>query len=340
MKVKKVTKSISSQPQQDRVFYIDGFNLFQANYRSNSAVDANGEAIGGFLGTLIQIRGLLEKFNPQKAIIIFDGPDAGLRRRSMYPGYKSKRRPKKRTATVKVAEGVYENVENETEQLEKLFKALRTLPVQLISIPFYEADDVIAYLVSLNPQTRNYIISNDQDFLQLVTETTFVYLFTKRKLMDLNAVSDHFKGILPENAIYYRTLKGDTSDELIGVKGIGPQIIDKINVLKEKKLNNFGDFWEEVEELEVGKSKKIALLKESKKEAFLMYKLMKLDADCLNLRAITLLREQLMEQLNKPFLSMQFKIFCIKNKLNFQIKNPENWTMPFVKLRKKVEINA
>jgi len=323
---------------QSRILYIDGFNLFQANYRSNIALDTNGEPIGGFIGVLQQLRGLIYKFSPQKVLMVFDGPDAGLRRRSLYSGYKSKRRAKKRCATVKLGDDLIQT-DNESEQLEKLFNALRVLPVQLISVPFYEADDVISYLVARNPEYNNIIVSNDKDYLQRITETTHVYQFTKKKLMDLKKVEEEFE-INPKNILYYRSIVGDSSDELIGIKGLGKDIINKISAFKERAFDSFGDFWSEIESLEEGKSKKIKLLKENQQQALLMYQLMRLDETSLNQRAINLVRSQLDEQLDKPFSSIGFKIFCTKNKLNIQLKDPDSFLSGFFALKRKIEINT
>ena len=321
-----------------RVLYLDAFNLFQANYRSNTAMDSNGEAIGGFLGTLLQIRGLIHKFSPQKVLVIFDGPDAGLRRRSLYSGYKSKRRAKKRTATINLAEGLSVQVENETEQLEKLFAALKLLPVDMICIPYYEADDVIAYLVKRNPNFNNIIVSNDKDYLQLITEKTWVYQFTKKRLMDLKKTGEEFE-IDPSNILYYRSIVGDSSDELIGLKGVGEGTVKKLDIFNKRKFESFDDFWSEIENIEESKSKKITLLKESQKDVLLMYQLMRLDETCLNQRAIDLLESQLVTELKKQFSTIMFKGLCIRCNLNTQIKDVDGWMTSFYCLKRKIEVS-
>jgi len=318
------------------ILYIDGFNLFQANYHANSAQDTNGEPIGGFIGTLIQIRNLIYKFSPHKVFVVFDGPDAGLRRRILHKEYKSKRKAKKRATSVSFGDDKERiDVNNETEQLEKLFAALRILPLQVISIPFYEADDVIAYMVLRTPLNRSIIVSNDKDYLQLVNEKVSVYQFSKKRLMGLQKIEEEF-GINPYNIIYFRSIIGDTSDELSGVKGIGPDTVKKISAFKERKFDSFMDFWSEIDKLEDTKSKKLKLLKESQKQALLMYQLMRLDETSINQRAIDLLKVQIEQQLNKNFSSVAFRTFCIKNKLNLQLKNIDDWLSTFFRLKCKI----
>lgn len=91
----------------------------------------------------------------------------------------------------------------------------------------YEADDVIGTLAVKAAKKKNLetiIVTGDNDAMQLVNETTRVYGLRKglseTELYDAAAVKARF-GITPEQMIDFKALKGDSSDNIPGVKGIG-----------------------------------------------------------------------------------------------------------------------
>jgi len=233
-----------------------------------------------------------------------------------------------------------ELVDNEQEQLRLLYSFLKHLPIKVVVIPYYEADDVIGYLVSKNQQYTNIIVSADKDYLQLVNSKTFVWSPQKKILYTPEVLTAEWK-TAPENITYVRALVGDTSDKLSGVKGIGQDTVFKLlPQLHTEIYESFDQFWGQVENLEEGKSKTIKSLKENKEQAKTMYKLMKLDYTCLNQKAIEMLDVQLTEQENKDFSKVSFKLFCVKQKLESYIKNFDLWIRPFLFLKKDVKLKV
>lgn len=322
-----------------KVLYIDAFNLFFRMFSAFEAQDSNGEPMGGFVGSVVNIQKLVEKFKVQEVIVCFDGPDAGMRRRSIHKEYKGKRGRKKRFSVVKIGDEK-ELVDNEQEQLKLLYSFLKHLPVKVVVVPYYEADDVIGYLVSKNQQYTNIIVSADKDYLQLVNANTFVWSPQKKILYTPEVLTAEWK-TSPENLTYVRALIGDSSDKLAGVKGIGQDTVFKLlPQLHTEVYENFDQFWEQVENLEEGKSKTIKNLKENKEQAKTMYKLMKLDYTCLNQKAIEMLQVQLDEQQGKDFSKVSFKLFCVKQKLESYIKNFDLWIRPFLFLKKDVKLKV
>jgi 5'-3' exonuclease len=98
---------------------------------------------------------------------------------------------------------------------------LNFLPVTVMAPDNIEADDTIAELalyIELHGGS-SIILSNDKDFLQLVSEKTLVYNPAKKKMYrPKNVVEDY--GIHPNNFLIYRTITGDNSDCIPGVYGI------------------------------------------------------------------------------------------------------------------------
>ncbi len=324
---------------KNKILYVDGFNLYYQMFSTYKASDTNGNPIGGFVGFISNLQKLVTKFNPQKTVVVFDGPDAGKRRRSFFKDYKGKRNRKKRYSIMDFGDGDKVQVDNEQEQLRMVYEFLKHLPVEVLCVPTYEADDIIAYLVNKNPDNISIINTNDKDFYQLINANTFVWAPQKKILYNEELVLAQHE-VIPNNFVYMRCIVGDPSDKLPGIKGIGkPTLLEKIPQLKTTPFANFEEFWSEVEKLE-DDSKNGKKLKENKDQALLMYKLMKLDYTCLNQKGIEQLDAQLEEQQNKSFSKIGLKMYCIKQHIEAHIKNFDAWVRPFNFLKADVKLTS
>jgi DNA polymerase-1 len=93
-----------------------------------------------------------------------------------------------------------------------------------------EADDVIAYMskkLPQSPEDRAFIVSSDKDYLQLVTDQIIVYRPVEKEFYTKNIVREKFN-LDPGNFILYKTLMGDASDALPGIKGLGEKSLFKL----------------------------------------------------------------------------------------------------------------
>lgn len=331
--------------EKSRVLYIDAFNYFYAQLQVNKAMDENGEPLGGFIGMVDQIQRLIYKFKPNRVVIVLDGPEAGLRRRNTYPEYKGRKARKKHFAKVEMGE-VAVQVDNEEHQLKMAYGFLRLLPVTVVLVPFYEADDVITSLVLKNQQCENIICSSDKDYLQSVRETISVWAWGKKILYTPEIVLEEFE-VMPENFTYYRSIVGDDSDKLPGVKGIGEKTILKlVPELGKSVIGSFENFWKLIadkdSELITDTKTKNSLLrlKEQKETAVLMYKLMRLDENVLKQKATDQLASQIANQEAPKFDTMTLKLFIIRQNLEPHFKYFDNWIRPFVTLKKTISLNT
>ena len=109
------------------------------------------------------------------------------------------------------------------EAAELVEDYLSRLGIRVVVIPGVESDDIIYQLVQSLKSTQNriWIVSADKDFLQLIDKSTFVYSPTKRKFYDLLIFFQEF-GFRPNQYVLYKSLIGDKSDNVEGVKGYGP----------------------------------------------------------------------------------------------------------------------
>jgi 5'-3' exonuclease len=101
------------------------------------------------------------------------------------------------------------------------------LPLNVISIDKIEADDAIAYIAHKLLDKEVTIMSADQDFLQLVNDRITVWSPTKKKFYTPRMVEADY-GVPAHNFLMYKTLMGDKSDNIPGVKGLGPKKLPKI----------------------------------------------------------------------------------------------------------------
>lgn len=161
----------------------------------------------GFTTTLVKI---LENERPTHAIAAFD---RGLpaHRMEMMPQYKAQR------------EAMPDELRS---QFALVRRVLEVFGIPIAELDGNEADDIIATLAAQAERAgaRTLVVTGDNDLLQIVDDATMV-LATRRSVTDLvrydrAAVRERY-GLSPEQLADYRGLKGDPSDNLPGIPGIG-----------------------------------------------------------------------------------------------------------------------
>ena len=166
-------------------------------------------AIFGFLNILLS---LLKECQPDEVAVAFD-LRAPTFRHKMYDGYKANRH------------GMPEEL---AQQMPVLKELLADLGYRTISAEGWEADDLLGTLAAACAARKDdcFLATGDRDSLQLVSETTTVLLAStamgrsKTITMDVDAVQEKY-GVSPRQLIEVKSLMGDTSDNIPGVRGIG-----------------------------------------------------------------------------------------------------------------------
>jgi DNA polymerase-1 len=112
-----------------------------------------------------------------------------------------------------------------------LEEVLPTLGMNVVKAPGYEADDVISHISRNSPAYDEiHVYSCDSDLLQLASNKVKVILFNsvkKTKTYGIDEVVEKY-GIYPSEIRYYKSLCGDKSDNVAGIKGLGPKTAVKI----------------------------------------------------------------------------------------------------------------
>jgi DNA polymerase I len=164
-------------------------------------------------------------------------------------------------------------------QIELTKKIVRTLNIPQFELAGFEADDLIGTL-SRQTKGKTVIVTGDQDLFQLVNDTTHVWLPPRGKhpADEYDQEKVHAKiGVYPEQVIDLKALMGDSSDNIPGIKGIGP----KGAVMLLKKFGSLAGIYEAVDEAEkypdVLKGALLKKLQTGKDDAFMSQKLATID---------------------------------------------------------------
>ncbi len=211
-----------------RVLIVDALNTFMRSYAAIPTLDDDGRHIGGMAGFMKSLGFAIRSFKPTRVVLVFDGHGGSQRRRKIYKEYKANRKPPTRLNRSYDMTTDEQERENMKYQLVSLVEMVECLPVSILALDHIEADDAIAYmseLVTKNGGT-SIIYSTDKDFFQMVNENVKVYNPVKKKTYDVDMILETY-GVHPDNFVFFRSLLGDKSDNITGIKGAGEKTILK-----------------------------------------------------------------------------------------------------------------
>jgi DNA polymerase I len=230
---------IALPKKHDRVLLIDGLNLFFRNFAMLNFVNEGGLHVGGLGGFIRSLGTLINQIQPTSIYIVFDGQGSATNRKNINSEYKSNRNIR-RITNWQVFNSLEEENEAKINQIVRLIHYLKCLPVKVVSLPKVEADDIIAYLANeldTKHNAKTFIVSSDKDFIQLVNKNIVVYRPIEKDYYTEETIKEKF-GIPAKNFILYKTLLGDSSDMVRGIKGLGEKgILKKFPELAEKEMS-------------------------------------------------------------------------------------------------------
>lgn len=200
-------------------FLIDGYALiYRAFYAliSRPLRTSKGENTSAAWGVVNFLLRLREKYQPDYLAWVQDAGDSF--RTAVYPEYKSTRE--------KLDDELQVDFDRSVERIEQLLGAFR---VPVVSVPGYEADDVIGSLARLGAERgwQVVVVSGDKDFYQLIRPRVALLnpgrggpAAVDEVWVDETNAAERL-GVLPSQVVDYLALVGDSSDNIPGVKGIG-----------------------------------------------------------------------------------------------------------------------
>jgi DNA polymerase-1 len=209
-----------------RVMLIDGNSL---TYRAFFALPtdmatASGQVTNAVFGFTSMLINLLKDHQPDQLIATFDRPEPTFRH-AMVPDYKA---------------GRSEAPDILRQQMGLVRQLIETLHVPVVDLPGYEADDVIATLATQEAARGDdvIIVTGDRDTYQLVEDPHIKVLYNRRGVSDYvlydEAGVEARTGVPPSRYPQYAALRGDPSDNLPGVPGVGEKTAAKL-------INTYGD---------------------------------------------------------------------------------------------------
>jgi 5'-3' exonuclease len=235
--INNLNKSSKEEPLHlnSRVLLVDSMNTFIRSFAMVNLMNPQGNHVGGITGYLYSIGYAIKLIKPTHVMCIFDGTGSTQNKKLLFPDYKGNRDHGNvlNWEVFSNDESKLKNKQDEEEamrnQMARLIQYLHVLPVSMLSIPKIEADDVIGHLSNRLSQDGNkaFIMSADKDFYQLVNNDITVYSPIKKLLITPENVKTEFE-VSAKNFLSYKVLMGDKSDNVPGIRGLGPKKILKL----------------------------------------------------------------------------------------------------------------
>ncbi len=236
----------------EKIVIVDGNSIINRAYYAipplytKEGVPTN--AVHGFLRMILSI---IKEKNPEYFVVAFDVKGGNFRHR-LYKDYKGTRK------------GMDDDL---AVQIPILKEILDAIGIPRIELKDYEADDLIGTVCDKAPQDKEVlVVSGDKDMLQLVSNNTKV-LITKRGTSDLKEFGrDEVKeelGVYPDQVVDYKGIRGDSSDNIPGVRGIGQK--GATTLLNDYK--SLEEIYDNLDNIQSKRNRK--LLEEQREMAFL-----------------------------------------------------------------------
>ncbi|MFA6598958.1 MAG: DNA polymerase I [Ignavibacteriaceae bacterium] len=222
----------------NKIIFIDAMALAYKAYFafiSRPLVTKKGEPTSAVFGFLTQIIKILEDVKPAYMFVGFDSKEKTFRH-DKFEAYKATR------------SAMPEDMIPQIHRIKEIIEALN-LPVFIL--PGYEADDIIGTAVKKAEALGydSFMITPDKDYIQLITDNIKLVkpgksaeeidILTKEKVLET-------LGFPPDRMIDYLSLIGDSSDNIPGVKGIGP----KAAPLLLQQYSSLEDLYEHIDKVE------------------------------------------------------------------------------------------
>ncbi len=261
-----------------RLVIIDGKSVFYRGYYAMGALStSDGVPTGGIYGFAAIAMEIVRQLDPTKVVVAWDSKSSTAKRKVIYDEYKAGR--------TKPPEDFY-------AQIPMLKELILALGWSFVECDEYEADDIIGTLaLQADEETdlvragesekqgvklsewETFIVSSDLDMLQIVDENTRMYRvlkgFSKLEEIDVAGVEAKY-GIKKSQFLDLKALKGDSSDNIPGVPGIGEKTAVKL-------LNEYGTLdgvYEHLDEIKGATKTKLAAGEESARMSYQLAKIM------------------------------------------------------------------
>jgi len=246
--------------KKDRLVLIDAFALIHRAYHALPPFTTkDGQPVGAVYGFTSALLAAIKNLEPEYLAVGIDLPKP-TKRHEAYVEYKAHRAPAPDDLVV---------------QIPIVKEVLATFNIPVFAREGYEGEDVIGSIISglKNKKVESIIVTGDLDTLQLVNDKTKVYSMARGVnqaiLYDGKKVKERY-GLSPNQFVDFKALKGDPSDNIPGVPGIGEKGAAKLIAAHGNLENIYKNVKKLPEKLRI-------LLQENKEQAELSQKLSKIE---------------------------------------------------------------
>jgi DNA polymerase-1 len=222
----------------ETLYLIDGHaHAYQQYFAVAGLTSPDGQPTGAVFGVVRLIKKLIEDKKPDYVALVWD-PKGKTFRHDLFDAYKANRSPMPPPLK---------------PQIGMITELVELMGVKVITVPKYEADDVIGTLAVQAAQQGidAVIVGKDKDYAQLISEQICLYDASKDTKLGAEWLMET-KGLKPEQVRDWLALAGDTADGIPGIPGVGDKTAKKI-------LEEWGDIENAIANAEQVKPKKAAL---------------------------------------------------------------------------------
>lgn len=205
-------------PRKDTILLVDGHALIHRGYHAlPNLTNHQGEPTGAIFGFTRLLLSALKILNPEYVVVAFDSRGLTFRHH-LYKEYKA--------ARVRAPEDLY-------IQIPVVEKLVKTLNIPVFKVPGFEADDIIATLAKQAEKQKltTTILTGDMDLVQLINDHVSLFAPTK----GVSAPTVYTPATVrekytfgPDKIVFFKALRGDASDNIPGVPGVGEVTAKKI----------------------------------------------------------------------------------------------------------------
>ena len=326
LEIEREKEQATGSTKDSHLLVIDGLNTFIRVFSAVPALNDDGQHIGGVTGFLRSVAAVVRLIKPTRCIIVFDGKGGSRRRKDIYPEYKANRANKTAFNRYKEFASLEDEQDSMRRQFGRVIQYLNCLPITTLSIDNVEADDIMAYIANeiyTDQKNRVTICSTDRDFLQLVNDRISVWSPIKKKMYTPSVMKEEF-GFNSTNYLVYRSFIGDKSDNIPGLKGVGPKSLVKyFPVFTEDREITIDELVEYANDVDK-KYKVHTLVSENKELLELNYKLMQLKEVDINGNAKMITQNRVQGDIDK-LNTLEFKKMFMADKMYTVIKDLDSW---------------
>jgi DNA polymerase-1 len=205
-------RPLRGKSKKTSTLLVDGSALLKTAYHGAKQMFYKENHIGGLFQFFTTLRKILNENSIDRVYIFWDGEFSGRLRYEIYKDYKKSREKDFYNSTDPSNPELYIQRERVKQYAEELF-------IRQYTDDIIEADDAIGYYCQTHKDEDIIILTRDGDFCQLISDNISVYLLNKKVKITESNYLNYFEHH-PKNSLLVKIISGDSSDDIVGVRGV------------------------------------------------------------------------------------------------------------------------